>query len=335
MKNKETTVRKQYLDIAKGVAILSIIAGHMNIAFIDRFVFTYHVPIFFIISGFLFKNKEGVIKKRFNRLLIPYVFTVFMIIFADELKLVLSRQNLASLLSQAKYWIIAGIYGSGSKNVFLHWKFPVIGAIWFLPAMLWACILLYIVINKCANIKMQIIIVLINFIIASISAEWTWIPFSIQAGMAGLLFIYIGYLNQHNLFMLEKPTLNGVITACFIWGVDLYFSYTNDCMSLVRCYFPNCTINILGSFAATYIILLCCRVLENMGKVGSFLSTFGQYSNVVLCFHLFELQIFPWKIVYESGIKHAVIVVFLLKIVWVCIGITLTKRIKILQKILM
>ena len=55
MKTKST--RLQYIDIAKGIAMICIILGHLGNASINRIVFTFHVPIFFFITGY-FTNKK-------------------------------------------------------------------------------------------------------------------------------------------------------------------------------------------------------------------------------------------------------------------------------------
>ena len=47
MKTKST--RLQYIDIAKGIAMICIILGHLGNASINRIVFTFHVPFFFFI----------------------------------------------------------------------------------------------------------------------------------------------------------------------------------------------------------------------------------------------------------------------------------------------
>lgn len=44
--------RVQFLDIARGIAIICIILGHLNNSLINRVVFTFHVPIFFFITGY-------------------------------------------------------------------------------------------------------------------------------------------------------------------------------------------------------------------------------------------------------------------------------------------
>ncbi|WP_207662353.1 acyltransferase family protein [Coprococcus comes] len=47
--------RLQYIDIAKGIAMICIILGHMGNANINRVVFTFHVPIFFFITGYFIR----------------------------------------------------------------------------------------------------------------------------------------------------------------------------------------------------------------------------------------------------------------------------------------
>ena len=62
--------RKKDIDIARGIAILCIIIGHLGrpaINTINRVVFTFHVPIFFLISGFFFSEEGDIlpfIKKK-------------------------------------------------------------------------------------------------------------------------------------------------------------------------------------------------------------------------------------------------------------------------------
>lgn len=68
--------RVRYFDIAKGVAIFCIIAGHMRNTIINNFVFTFHVPIFFLISGYFLKSNrpfKEFVTKKYNQLIRPYM----------------------------------------------------------------------------------------------------------------------------------------------------------------------------------------------------------------------------------------------------------------------
>ena len=53
-----TNNRLTYMDVAKGFGILCVIAGHMGNETINRFVFSFHMPLFFILSCFCFSNKH-------------------------------------------------------------------------------------------------------------------------------------------------------------------------------------------------------------------------------------------------------------------------------------
>lgn len=59
--------RFRYLDIARGIAMISIVLGHLGVSDINRVVFTYHLPIFYLITGYFLKTsgtKSAFIRKK-------------------------------------------------------------------------------------------------------------------------------------------------------------------------------------------------------------------------------------------------------------------------------
>ncbi|GIM30252.1 O-acetyltransferase [Clostridium polyendosporum] len=69
--------RKGYIDIAKGLLIILVVVGHSKIENFD-YIYWFHMPAFFIISGFLFKpfqltEIKAWLNKTFSRFLIPYI----------------------------------------------------------------------------------------------------------------------------------------------------------------------------------------------------------------------------------------------------------------------
>ena len=90
--------RKKWLDICKGIAIILVVMGHVNSSFsnsgilsdsfllkyVGKFVYSFHMPLFFILSGFGFGlSKKATmtreIKKRVCSLGIPYlIFSVLL-----------------------------------------------------------------------------------------------------------------------------------------------------------------------------------------------------------------------------------------------------------------
>lgn len=65
--------RIDYLDIAKGIGIILVLVGHISKNDeINRFLYLFHMPLFFIISGMLYKEKNNFCKKKIRNLIIPY-----------------------------------------------------------------------------------------------------------------------------------------------------------------------------------------------------------------------------------------------------------------------
>lgn len=52
--------RLQYVDIAKGIGMICIILGHLSESNINRIVFTFHVPIFFLITGYFINSNSSI-----------------------------------------------------------------------------------------------------------------------------------------------------------------------------------------------------------------------------------------------------------------------------------
>lgn len=75
--------RAEFVDIAKGIAIICIIIGHTwsNYCSIDKrlavFIYSFHMPLFFILSGWCLKTTDVDIKftliKKVRQLVVPYV----------------------------------------------------------------------------------------------------------------------------------------------------------------------------------------------------------------------------------------------------------------------
>lgn len=71
--------RLDYIDIAKGLGMLTIIWGHIvHEGWSNQFVYSFHIPLFFFLSGMVFNASKyqtvgELIKKRVKTLLIPYL----------------------------------------------------------------------------------------------------------------------------------------------------------------------------------------------------------------------------------------------------------------------
>lgn len=73
----ETMDRNQWMDVAKGITIMLMIIGHSSIPdLLSRFVYSFHMPLFFIASGWMTNWENSTIKdfilKKSNLLLFHF-----------------------------------------------------------------------------------------------------------------------------------------------------------------------------------------------------------------------------------------------------------------------
>lgn len=84
--DKLTAKRLDYIDVAKGIGMLFVIFAHVNYTpKLLILTYSFHMPLFFIISGMLFDRKRfsnfgDLIKRRFRTLILPYLVFSFLAI---------------------------------------------------------------------------------------------------------------------------------------------------------------------------------------------------------------------------------------------------------------
>ena len=251
--------RVKYFDIAKAIGIILMIIGHCGIKnrYINNFIFSFHMPLFFFISGYFFKYREDkeCLKRNFKKLIIPYIITCLAIIACEISKLVL-KGNFTEILGTAKKWGMASLYGSGSKQPF---EIRFIGAIWFLWALFFA---LYFI-NVTSRTKMQHLWVILIAYIGYKTSQYIWLPLSIQAGMVATIFVYFGILaRKYDIFNIKinKLLILGAIAIvifCTIYGGKLY---------MVSNIYKNGFLDIIGALCGLFLCIKFAQIIENRTK---------------------------------------------------------------------
>ncbi|MBR4241028.1 MAG: acyltransferase family protein, partial [Eubacterium sp.] len=137
-----------WIDIAKGIGIICVMIGHLNFGYFKSFVYFFHVPLFFFLSGFVFESKNikpiDFIKKEVKRFVIPYYFWAFFYFF------------LGSLLLN---FVISGELSFAFKEILKYLFMGKKSTIWFLSALLSTQVFSYIFI-KAFNDKRKYLILI-------------------------------------------------------------------------------------------------------------------------------------------------------------------------------
>lgn len=327
--------REQAFDIAKGIGMLAVILGHMSIPNkLGDFIFSFHMPLFFLINGYFLKRKEGIgdwqyIRKKAKSLLVSYAVTcIFVLLFSTFFQM---WQGVAAegLLANAKSWVLASFYGSGTFTHFLKWDFRIIGAIWFLLAMFWADTIFYFLLKtKCPYLYGTIL-----SLIGYFTTKMIWMPLSFQAGISAIFFIQIGhFVREKDLFRKYKDNFQVTCLAGIFWLIAIWYSGK---LYMVGNNYGHGFLDVIGAISATYLILKFSGFLEQKCElVAGMLSFYGRNSLIVLCFHLVELNTFPWSILLEKcSLEMGTILVYFGKIIWSVLMIYFVYHIPVLSRV--
>lgn len=286
--------RSVYLDIARGVGMLAIMLGHLPSPTIWRVVFTFHVPIFFLISGYFFKEGTAFgpfLQRKVRTLLVPYyVVCLVLIVFAGIGAQILSSANPLEVM---RFWGVASLYGAGSSGAFPSSIGP-IGAIWFLWATFWGTLFLWPILK--ARPSVRPVLVLGVFLAGYLTKDIVWLPLSIQAGAVATLFMYFGHLGKRIKEGVSQLPREHVV-ASVIFSFVVWFAFIRDFQGfwLNVANVGRGAVDIFGSLCACYALFWICKGIErHLPHLSSGLAYIGQYSILLLSVHLLELNLVPW-----------------------------------------
>ena len=283
--------RIEYIDIAKGITILLVILGHcLNDGIIRQYIYSFHMPLFYILSGYFFKKQKtkDLLKKGFKRLVLPYIVTSMVILSAYIFKSIIKQENVIDIAMQ---WIQAILYGSGEDRLFLGISIRAIGAIWFLISLFWAQLLFnyFLKINsRCMKIAFLIFFSLLGFILPN----YIWLPFSIETAFVAILFLYVGYLMRNKKIFENKFDFKYKCIIFITWLIGAKFCKTLVDSNYYNFYYFNILIGICGS----YLLIELSKVINiYTNYVKRFLQWCGENSLYILCVHGAEGRgIVPW-----------------------------------------
>lgn len=178
--------RSQYLDLAKGIAIFLMVFCHTGYSSLfNVWVYAFHMPIFFFISGMFVNEKKysvfQFINKRFKQIFIPYL--IFALIYCFGQKGMLDWLNI--------------FYGS--RNALSQAK--TFTPLWFLPCIFSANVLFFLILKYFNSNRARLIscvtAAIIGFLLTVINTKGY--PLSLNVALVCTFLMFAGhYLHKRN-----------------------------------------------------------------------------------------------------------------------------------------
>lgn len=294
-----------YIDVAKCIAMAFIVIGHTGLVFsahefaggmpsvIIRLAFTFHLPVFFILSGFLTPETRGPsaagVRKDLQRLILPYAVTCILIVATCT---VLAHAHGLSTRGEFVRWAEASLWGAGARSNVALWDVERIGGIWFFLALFWARLLVFSTYR--INPWHRLLVLSSCTAIAAITARFVWLPLSLQSGVGCALLLYLGMLARKvDAFDAIKPS---VLFFCLV--VWAYVVVHGGGMSLAMQVYPLGVVDVIGGVAATVCIIFLSQEIDaHAARLSYIMQLVGRNTLPILCMHIVEDNCLRWAIV--------------------------------------
>lgn len=319
--------RVTYLDMAKGVGIVLMVTGHLigSVQTIDykayfepvyHWLASFHMPLFFIISGILLwitrEEERGmgqIVLRKARTLLLPYV-TFSIIYFVMNVWTCVFHPE---LLEFSELWKFA-IYSVTFRGV---------SVLWFLPALFIGEILFLWCRKRLDDKRLTALFGITGLAILLISPAFGWEDWEsghvfmaagalLQTACRGVLvctFLLIGYFAAGLLQQSEKRTVAGFLLGAVLVLAGGVLCFQNGPVDLNYMVFENIVLYMICACASSFGVILLCKNFYQ----SRLLIFYGVNSLVIMATHmefrvmLHSIQFSYWLNQYVTRAKEYVL----------------------------
>ena len=306
--------RVEEIDFFRGVAMILVFLQHCGCV-AGKYILAFHMPLFFVLSGYLFSynntanksNFKTYLCKNFKRILIPYfVFELINLI----LSLILRNSDISIMIALKS--IILCINMEGYNGIILR--------LWFLPCIFICNIILYFLVKCLKNKKILLFLSSICLFIVSYLiyiSPLKRLPFTIDIALLGSSFMLLGYVFCvfFDSLILKKITPSKIVVMFSCLFLLYIFTNINDMpFYMYMNQYGNYLYAILGAISGCIASSIIIRILlELLNKlklywVKNYIVWIGQNTLILFPVHLLliyaitnfliQFQIFHWLILF-------------------------------------
>lgn len=242
--------RKKGLDVARGIGIFLIVWSHTM--FDDEplriFLFSFHVPLFFVISGYFFSGEN---KKKLQRYL-KWIGLYIALSILDIFVLLVFNPSLFD-----REVVVKGMLGMDSQLIFNSPK-------WFLLCLIEVQILMSVIVKL--EVWLQIIIVILFWVLGgNVHSNWFG---GLNLVFVTFPFFYMGYLLKKEC-MYEKVETYMSKSLIFVSAIGMmlvtwFGSQFNGMVSIQKQQYGNYFVFIVCALCGCFAVILIGIFLERI-----------------------------------------------------------------------
>lgn len=286
------TKRLSYLDMAKGIGIILVVAGHSGLISDNALTWlaSFHMPLFFIVSGMLLRHKKEEEKeyrlsmsKKARGILLPYLyFSVIYIVI-----------NIFYIIRHPDLFTWDIVTKAVVETVSLYG----ISVLWFLPALFMGEAVFLLLRKKTSHAATVLLCIAAGGAAVYLKGVYN-VLFPTDAGMAflwlgcliqallrvgvALLFLGIGYYVYCLMQKQDVSRTASAIAAVVLFALNAALAFYNGRVDLHFMVFNNAIVYFIAACAGSMAVILLCKALPEWRG----LTFLGENSLIVMATHL-------------------------------------------------
>jgi len=294
-----------FINVAKSLAIASVVMGHLPVEErLSAFINSFHIPLFFIISGYLL-HTEGITFiqfaiKKLRTLIVPYY--VFAVITFIIWYLVGRKFGGDADGGYDTFQYLVGVALAFPSKDFIGFNLP----LWFLPSLFCAALLMYPIL-RIKNVVLQAVVVgcccMAGFLWHA--AGGAGLPLGCDVSLFAVLFLFVGKKAAQLSPVLRLSPLLRFSLAILSIALCVIVSQINageEHVDMYRYHFNNVMLFLITAFSGSAAVLLFSAMLPEIKPFNFFgRNTIVIMSLNLLCFSALKgVQLFIFHIPLEA-----------------------------------
>lgn len=282
--------RIKWIDTFRGIGMFFVILGH---AFVDKkniirkYIYSFHMPLFFFISGLFSKRCDlkvkDFIKNKIESLLLPYLFiNLFILLLKYITSFLFNLYSNIDLLGGIEYF-----FKGYSNKMFCIQS-------WFLLCLFIIEVLFYFlskIFKDDFKLSLSVILIFILGILYSRSNYTFLVYLHFDTALVGLLFYHLGYLFMKYIKIFEKfiSSYYSVILAILLLIGGYILQHNNIKISMNANNYGNVLIFLSSTVFTIFSIII---IVNTLLKKCDFFRGVGERSIFFLAYHGIFLALF-------------------------------------------
>ena len=324
--------RIEYIDIAKGIGIILVVAGHLldKENELHRFIYAFHMSLFFVLSGLLLEEDRkssdfgSIIWKQKKLMRQYFMYSGIFWVFDCIIRVIILSELEVSQLVWDAYKTIT-LYG--------------IDVLWFIPTLCVAKIYAHVLLKQLSVVKGSVVSVAFFLCVVIIGKYLTMetasqsilrlvlyfpiIAFVRPLGM--ICFLFAGHILQlivrKGMCFICNNSLYKLISITVLFSITLFCGKKNNIVDIHFIVFGNPLMTLVAGVSGSLMIILLSQTLERIEGIKKLLQIYGRNSLFIMAIHQYLFVSrgcgFALKII---GIRNVYFEIVLTCIASVCVA---------------